>query len=139
MPGAHVSCLQVACSRVSSVRTLQPEGYKAHLRPSVVVACNVPFLITSTCPSCCEALLQVGLQIGSEGCLHCQVYKAVLNRTQDVAVKTFIHQGSDPEVIRFNAVSCCHHRLAPCTCDKGPYTDWHVLQMRLDLFTSEAV
>ena len=34
-----------------------------------------------------------------------QVYKAKLNRTRDVAVKTFIHQGTDPEVIRFNAVS----------------------------------
>lgn len=34
-----------------------------------------------------------------------QVYRGVLNKTRDVAVKTFAHQGSDPEVIRFNAVS----------------------------------
>ena len=35
-----------------------------------------------------------------------QVYKGVLNKTKDVAVKTFSHQGTDLEVIRFNAVSC---------------------------------
>ena len=34
-----------------------------------------------------------------------QVYKGVLNRSTDVAVKTFSHQGTAPEVIRFNAVS----------------------------------
>ena len=37
------------------------------------------------------------------------MYKAKLNRTKDVAVKTFIHQGTDPDVIRFNAVSPSHH------------------------------
>ncbi len=34
-----------------------------------------------------------------------QVYKGVLNQSIDVAVKTFSHQGTAPEVIRFNAVS----------------------------------
>lgn len=34
-----------------------------------------------------------------------QVYKGVLNKTTVVAVKTFSHQGTDLEVIRFNAVS----------------------------------
>jgi hypothetical protein len=42
-----------------------------------------------------------------------KVYKGVLNRKTNVAVKTFSHQGSDAEVIRFNAVGttcfvhCC--------------------------------
>ena len=64
--------------------------------------------------------------------LHAQVYKAKLNRTRDVAVKTFIHQGTDPEVIRFNAVGpstpvplkclCCH-----CYVDEMAPDQAHVL------------